>query len=429
MKRMPIIKRINTQNYLLIAILLLISSCNNQPTDENQQPQTPIISDTLFISTGIQHLDSLLQLEIITPRDTNLILFYIRIQDIYKNYDYEKAEEYLLKIKDLSEELDWDDGRMEYLSDLSENLYRKGLNDSAIVVLNKAYEYAKEKKLTKWYGSLCINIGNAYFVKDWYETALKYYMEALSIFDITDNSHKNEHTYYLISQVYYYMKFYEKAIEYSKKAVELNPENPYSLYTLGIAYSSGWQNLDKANYYLEKALLISASTNNIYLMEGIYAQMAENATRVFDLKKAEIYINKIIQDEIIKLYMQGILEKLRGNFHLSEQYFLQSLKQSEELEEIEFKKNCYLHLSELTLAQGRHRETVEYWKKRDLIENTIASEQTIRAAAEMEAKYETTKKELEIEKQKHIIEKHNSKLYIESEVGKGSKFWFELKKS
>jgi len=53
-------------------------------------------------------------------------------------------------------------------------------------------------------------------------------------------------------------------------------------------------------------------------------------------------------------------------------------------------------LCELTLAQRRFHENMQYWDALDLVEKAMAKETVVRSTAEMEARYETAKKELKI---------------------------------
>ena len=87
---------------------------------------------------------------------------------------------------------------------------------------------------------------------------------------------------------------------------------------------------------------------------------------------------------------------MKGNYSLSETYIRDALQIAEENDlEIE-KKRCYMILSELTVAQHNNRDHIRYMVELDKIEKTMAKNATLRAAAEMEARYETAKKELKI---------------------------------
>jgi len=65
-------------------------------------------------------------------------------------------------------------------------------------------------------------------------------------------------------------------------------------------------------------------------------------------------------------------------------------------------------LAELSLAQHKYRKNTEYWDEMNRAEQVMARETALRATAEMAAKYETGKKELEIERQHNIIHRQKT---------------------
>jgi hypothetical protein len=98
----------------LLFLLLLTIACNSPRSHNDPLSQTALTPDSLFTPTGNALLDSLLQLAAVAPQDTTLALIYTQIGDQYENNDFEKANDYYLKLKDLSERLDWNEGRHRY---------------------------------------------------------------------------------------------------------------------------------------------------------------------------------------------------------------------------------------------------------------------------------------------------------------------------
>jgi signal transduction histidine kinase len=393
---------------------LLFATCN-QPaihiSDKN--PQTNLVSDSLWTPTGDGRLDSLLQLAAEAPQDTALARLYYQIGDKYEDTEIEKAKAYYRKVGELSDRLDWNEGRYMFSAGYAGLLNRENLTDSALVILQKALALAEREGNEIWTANILCNIGISYFYgKDWYETALNYYMRALPIYERTND--KNLQTvYYLMSQISNMLNNMEKAVEYGEKAVALNREYPYSLIVLASAYSSSHQ-YEKAESYYEEALRICELQNNIYVMAGIYLNLGEIAMSIFDLDKSEKYVLQSLKifrqygmDYNMNIIVLSRIELLRGNFAKSEEYIKEALRTAEEKDELEEKRACYTILSELAIAQRKYRENVQYREKMDLVEKEIASTTALRAAEEMSAKYETEKKNLEIERQQQVIRSQN----------------------
>jgi signal transduction histidine kinase len=401
---------------------LIFASCRNH-NGENVAEQTPNIltPDSLFEPTGNVKLDSLLRLAAVAPQDTNLVNLYYSIGYIYQYTDFEKAKEYYLKLEALSELLDWNEGRYMYAKGHGYALIIKVLPDSALVILQNAYEMAKYEKNKKWEIDLLDGIGYAYFVKRWYTTALTCFMEVLSFYENNKDDKRLQEVYSMVSQLYSFIDNSEKSIEYGKKSVVMNSDNPSSLYALGLAYFCAHR-YEEAKEYFDKALRICEIENNIRLMGIIYQRLANYFLYVFDLDRAESFARQSLD---IKLKFNradcgtihiilGKVEQLRGNFDKSEAYIREALEIANEYEPEAFeeRKNCYMALAELTIAQHKYNENIKYWEEIELIELALASETSLRAAEEMAAKYETEKKQSEIERQQSVIARQNTQHWL-----------------
>ena len=405
-------------HYLLsicIATVVFLAGCLTQRDNNERHFENAVLNDSLFQSTGNALLDSLLHLAAISPRDTSLVMLYDKIGDIYKNSNPAKAKEIYTISGALSEQLDWNVGRFLYFVNIANQLIREGISDSALVLLTKGNELANRVKNEKWKANFAINFGNVYVLKQWYTTALNKYLEALPYFEQVDNRKMTGEIYHNISQVYAMMNLVEKAIEYSEKAVALNNEDPYALFHLGRAYGAAHE-FEKSNVYYQKSIEICKRQNFTYLLGFLYYQSGDNSLNTCDLKNVERYgrmaldIFRDYGDEAniaFPILLLSKLEKLKGDFIKSEKYALEIMQIAEKLDMPDIKRECYMILSELTTAQRRYRDNIEYWKEMDLIEKTIANETSIRASAEMEAKYENAKKELEIKQQQLVIARQN----------------------
>ncbi|MCL1851167.1 MAG: tetratricopeptide repeat protein [Bacteroidetes bacterium] len=401
--------------YFLLLLLITFMACNNYTEISKEQTvQSVLVRDTLLSATGDATLDSLLLLAATAPFDTTLAKLYNDIGDIYQGLDFDKAQEYYIRLNEISEQLNWNEGKFLYAASMSNILNREGQCDSALVILEYAQELAKHIQDEEWLTHIIFNIGNIYFGKEWYETALSYYMEVLPFYEKKDNKPKLAMLYYMMSQVYFCVNSAEAAIEYGEKSVALNSEDESALCALAMAYSLV-QQYNKANSYFDKSLDICKSTNNLYLMGIIYCYLANNALFSFDLDKAESYAQKALVinqqfgypsccDEFILL---GRLEQMKSNYSQSEFYVKEALEIANARDALVEKKQCYLLLSELAVAQNNYKKNIEYWRKYNMTEMAIAYQTTLRSAEEMLAKYETAKKEIEIERQQQIIDRQD----------------------
>jgi signal transduction histidine kinase len=401
-----------------VLFLLVIAACNTSGDHATHtQPQTILAPDSLWTPTGDARLDSLLQLVAVAPQDTNLALLYADIGDIYINIDTEQAKIYYRKMGDLNEQLNWKRGHYIYAASFAVILQYEMLIDSAVVILKEALAMAEREKDESWKAILNYNIGNTYNMIRWYETALSYYMEALPFFERENNPRKLAVLFYMMSQLYSQLKDTEKALEYGNKALDLNRKDPYIHYALAVAYSIAYQK-EKATIHFEMALHLCELQNNISLKGGIYQGLANIAMFAFDLEKAEEYITQALEINrqfgayYISLLTFGKIELLKGNYGQSEAYAREALQLATEIEDLEIKRECYWILSELVTAQHKYREVKEYWEEIDLLENEQIKATIVHAFEEMAAKYETEKKQLQIERQQSVIARQNMQRWL-----------------
>jgi signal transduction histidine kinase len=401
---------------LFIFLLLFFSGCRFSNSNKENSFENKTIANSIYGLSGDDIIDSLLTLAVTAPLDTNLVMLYYEIAEMYEDYDFENAKKYYQIMGNLSEQLNWNQGHYWYAIGYSHVLMRQGIVDSALVLNLQILQIAKEEKNEFWIGKLNYSLGNAYLTKQWFETALNYYVDALSYFEKTDNVERLGAIYYQLCLLYNNIDAIDKSIEFGEKAIAIDPDDCYYLYGIATAYSSNHQ-FQKADKYYERAIELCNQDNNMYLLGVIYYDLSKNYIMMFEVEKAEEYAQKslIINRDIENfaasagaLSMLGKVEELKGNFNLAEDYVREALQLANEFGIPSGIDYCYTILSELSIAQGKFSDNINHWKELELIKNEMATEASLRAASELEAKYETEKKILEIERQKHIINTQNT---------------------
>ena len=410
---------------VIIIVVLILTSCGNFGDQANELSQTILAPDSLFESTGNAKLDSLLQLAAVAPQDTILADLYDKIGIIYSNNNYEKAKEYYLKLNTLSEQLNWNKGRYLYYFGFSGLLSKEGLRDSSVVILQNGLEIARNVNDEIYIATFLGSLGNIYRAIEWYETALNYSLESISILEKT-NDYRLKNLYISTALIYGAIYNKERAVEYGEKALALDSENESAHFALAATYLVAAE-YDKANFYLEKALTLCEAKNNNYLKGYVYRNMSISALYVFDLKKAETYALKSMEltrqlgpAVYCTIYvLLSRLEQMKGNYNKAESYIREALTLATENNVLSEKSNSYKILTELAFAKHSYREALQYLTEIDLLDSEIAHEKTLRATEELAAKYEAEKKQLEIEKglleidhQKNVINRQNMQRWL-----------------
>jgi len=406
---------------ICLAGLMVAAGCNfsHKNGGSGQDRQNAAMPDSIsatpvdsLAQSKNSKLDSLLRVAATAKQDTNLALVYYTIGEIYYNYDFEKAKAYYLKLKDLSEKLDWNEGRYRYATASAGIYNREGLIDSSLIVTQQAHELAKKEMDEEWIAITAVNMGLGYAYKRWFETALNYYNEALPILEKRGDKFRLAHIYYLMGVIYGYMNMYDEEIAYSEKSLDILKERPDTLiraYTLTnyafALYKSPKRQLEKAENCLFEAQRISNLYNNKYLLMGICGNLWQIALNKYDLNKAEMYALKAselasefgdVESHCASNIGLGYIEWYKGNYDKAEEHAREALKTAMENELPDDERDCYTLLSNVSISRRDFRNQILFTAKSDSVQNALVSENTRGYAKEMEVKYETEKKDLQI---------------------------------
>ena len=418
----------NTQKLLTITfiiVMIIYTSCDkNAGNKADDQTRDFLLSDSLWTPTGDAKLDSLLQLAAITPQDTNLVKIYFDIgyEYFFCHGDTEKAKEFYEKIKELSEKLDWNEGRYLFALGYPNILVTFGLVDSAIVIFEQTLEIAKSEMNQYLIATFSTNLGVCYFHKSWYETALEYYHQAINMFEKQGNKHRIAALYNLIGAVYCDMSLIDEHIKYTEISLEMINDTPDTLdranwlnnYSVSLLSKN---ELEKAENALLEAQRISLLNNETFFLGRNYLNLAELELRKHNLEKLELYLGKA-KDIFLQMgdvrvlsalnvgYAQ--LEMYRGRFNQSEKYIREALDMAIEYDLSDDEMACYKLLANLAVTRNDFRDHRLYEDKVDSTRIAMVSEKSRQYAKEMAAKYETEKKELQIERQNQVIARQNT---------------------
>ena len=399
---------------LIVLILIFAAGCNRHTHNSEAQIQNFLSPDSVWVNSGDLHLDSLLQKAATAPIDTNLAKLYHEIGERFEDLDVEKAKTYYLKLDNLSEYLNWSEGRYHFATAYSNLLIRKGRLDTALMVLEKGYNLAVQQNNETATADMLFNQGNVFFMKEWFQQALTCYSDAFAIYEKKNDIDKCQTIYWLMTVIYQTIGNIDKAVECGEKSIALNNENPYSFLCLAIAYQAANQREKSiANY--EEALRLATLQGNIYLQGTIYNYFANEALLTVDLERAEKFAHKSLEFNRIFgpawcatcYVVLSKVEELRNNTDKSEEYTKVAQQIAEELNALEEKKLSFIFLSELCFAHRKYCDHSKYYVEWDMFDITRVVGMTYRASEEMFANYILSKKDFEIERQHTIIEKQN----------------------
>ena len=298
---------------------------------------------------------------------------------------------------------------------------------------NLALEFVNKSKNKEGFVNTLLDLGRIQRRLGNYEKALKYDMEALSIIENSDDKKKRALVYNYIGIDYYRYHNFDDAILNFNRSLEIRHKIEDSIgiadcyNNLGMVYDDKGDTANAMAHYKEALIVyedqdeldgIAASYNNI---AGLYYQQ-NNFTMVMDYMLKALRVRRKEGDKrklsftllnIASLYFS------KNNIEKSIELNLEGLKLAKEIGAKSQKKIAYEGLSDAYFAKGDLLNAYEYHVLYTSVKDSIFEANKSRAIAEMQAKYETEKKEIENQllKNENKVKSRNQIILIVVVVG------------
>ncbi len=365
-------------------------------------------------------------------------LHYIGI--VHQNQgNYDKAIEYYLKSLKNFEELGDKKGMSNCLMNIGSVNKEQGSYDKAIEYYLKSLKIYEELGDKKGMSGSYNNIGIVHAKQGSYDKAIEYFLKSLKINEELGDKMGMSYCYGNIGMVHYSQGLYDKAIEYFLKSLKIKEElgdkkgmsNSYN--NIGSVHCE--QGIyDKAIEYYLKALKIteeigdkkgmSNSYNNIGLVhmnQGSYNKAIEYYLSSLKITEelgdkngiAMVYCN-IASLNIILADSTALSERQRTNYlNKAVEYGNKAYNLALEIDAVPMQNDVAEVLQKAYTKLGRFEEAIKYAEIYITTQDSMFSEEKTKALAEMGAKYETEKKQLQIEKMEKQKELDNKTIEVQ----------------
>jgi len=336
---------------------------------------------------------------------------------IFSGIDANVSKEYGLQELKLSNKIENKKWIAQSYNDIGISCYKLGLLDSALDYYKKSLLIRNELNDSNLIASSLSKLGVIYLEQGNFNNALDCNIRALKIYEEATNENYLAMTLNNISAIYDKLNNYDKVIEYGEKAIEIHLKNERD-YDAAFCYSnlaSAYKrknDINKSNDYLKKGLEIFTKyddkSNEAAVLNGIGMNLREDHKD----KEALVYYQKAyeismqINDKLSKgLYchnLSGTYSDL-GNYSLAEKYSLEALENTEPTNKYQLTL-IYRQLAILGAFLNNGKKSKHYFDKYVDLKDSIYNTQSSGQLAEMETKYQTEKKQLQIDN----LEKSNS---------------------
>ncbi len=311
--------------------------------------------------------------------------------------------------------------------DLGSAYLHSGRYETALDYYHKAENIFITTKNQQSQASVTHNIGLVYSYKGDYPSALKYLLKALDLKDSLGGL-KISSTLNSIGEVYRFRKDYDKALEYCFQALKAgekvnNNSNIFgALNSIEIIYRNQGK-FEKAMDFRMQAVALSKEMGNDRDLATSYNNLGELYYEQGELNKAILYFIQSLEIKERLNHRKGaahtlerlalVYKKLK-DFKNANDFAQRSLDISNDIGYQRGKLNALLSLSHIYQTFGKHEQALIYHIDYTAIKDSIFDETKEVITSDMEAKYQTSKKEVEntmlklkAEQQLAIIDKKN----------------------
>jgi len=382
-----------------------------------------LLSYCLFVLTGFAF----------AQKKIDSLLAITRGDDVKKKVDafnklcnlvmYDKPNEgkvYAFKAMELAEKENYKLGIGDAYNSIGIVYDISGKYDSSIYYYEKALPVFNSINNLKGRGSTTNNLGLIYWNMADYDKALQYFFEALKDFEAIKNEKFTSNALNNIGMVYYDVKNYKQALVYHRKAKAIY-EKQQDDYLLG-AVSTNMANvfsdlnqLDSSQYYFEQSIRFHTKAKDDYGLSTAYSGYASLLSQKGDDVKAlklfdTAYRIKETLDE--KMGLSSILTNKAEIYHRQGKAAeeLDALTKAKVIaEDNEFKKdliNIYKALS--TFYENKDKDlALKYFRQYSDVKDSVFNETSSKQITELNTRYETSKKELQLKEKDLQLTKKN----------------------
>ncbi len=269
------------------------------------------------------------------------------------------------------------------LNSVGNAFHNIGRNDSAIVYLMQSAKIKEELGNMKDVAAVYSNIGNVFSDEKSSDKAIEWLEKSLAIrLSLPDGEKGAIVCYNNLSVAYNGKEDYDKAIEYAQRGFDLASESGNKFHAGVLAGSLGhlWlekRNLDKSIEMSEKSVSLLTEVNRKSNLVFPYTNLSEAWWR-------------------------------KGNYAKALETNQQGYAIMEELKLIEPLEVYYENFANVYESMGDHKQALVWFKKFMVLDDSLFNKEKLEAIAEVEAKFETEKKEAQLAKQKLELERQAS---------------------
>jgi signal transduction histidine kinase len=310
----------------------------------------------------------------------------------------------------LSEELQYMRGIISYYTNATYVYNLKGMLDTALVLNLRSVELAKTFGNPERLAACLGNVAASYTMLDQAEKAIDIYLQVIPLYEKLTTNVNLGIIYENLCVLYYEIKQPFKAIEYGHRALDIFREfrNDYrvasTLNNLALSYTELGK-YDKSIDLLKEAAVVARRTDNQYALMTTSLNLSNVNIERGNFKVIKGYCDQALSlakklndpiSEVIALRGLAIHYFNTGRSMEAEKHANESLRLALENHSIKHAGKAYSVLAEIAILNKDFESNQFYSNKSDSIRNVLLNESIAKNIQNVEAKYESEKKEQKI---------------------------------
>ena len=323
----------------------------------------------------------------------------------------EEATRYANRALALSEKIRSDGGRINSYNILGLVQYYQSNYDKALEYHRISLELCKKTKNKSKEAIALNNIGLVYDDKGDYKPALEYYIQALKLAEETGNKRLLASALNNSGLIYKKLGRFDDALDYMIRSLKIKEEignrkgmsssyhNIAMIYAERKEYSKSLDYYDKALQIRKELSDISGTALTLNNIGGVYESM-QQYDKAYPYFVEALNLRKDLKDrynECISIFSLGGNYCNRGQIDKGLEYMQQALSMAQQLGAKDLVKFGYQALALAYEKQKNYEKAYEYEKLLLNLKDSILNVESAKELNEMQTKYETEKKQKEIE--------------------------------
>lgn len=300
-----------------------------------------------------------------------------------------------------------------YLAHTAAHLIRSRQYDSAQVVLHLLSAQAPFFPAVPIEAEVAKNLGAIAYYREDYPTAIDQMLKGLEVYERAGDSLGMASSLNNVGNVYYAMQDFDQAMSFFRQSFDLRALLGDSIGMARALHNISNALADKGDFEAANTYGLNALKLKERLQPDQYASLANsynnialNYKNLERLNEAEAYALKslnyyaLAQDPSGMAYSQNTLAIIyleKKQYAPARQYALQTLTLADSIPSLLLRQRANLVLANIYQAQGRSNDAFQYLKQSLELKDSLLNEEKNRAVLELQQKYETEKKEREIQ--------------------------------